>query len=314
VKRIFLISFLPFFMGCVTTAPKVTSHTALDETLKLKEKKSNVSVKGVLESELKGASCSVGVSKLKIKWNWKDAVAVADSCLKNHDFNNVEFVSKELSLRNTFTPWGPYFYGQVALERGELDRALWMSELSLKRAPEYAVLHYLNGQIHWARKDYSQAVASFEKSVAYDDSLGSAHLILGQVYIQDQDFKKASAHFALALKASPNSIQALVGQAESEYKLNHYLVSVAAFSRLAQLDKTDGRYLSMLGRIYEGPLNDQEKALESYLLLQDRIKTGKVTKNADPENDSKVKELLASVQKQRHIASVPQGKNVGDSK
>src|SRR5262249_34317268 len=144
--------------------------------------------------------CSILVSKVHGSWNWLDAVNAANSCFKTHELSTVEDLANELAIRDTSTPWGPYFLSRVALDRGQLDRALWMAELSLKRAPNFGVTHYLKGQILWSRKDYKEATASFEKSVQLDEGIGPAHLILGQIYLRDQDFDRAAPQFASALR------------------------------------------------------------------------------------------------------------------
>jgi tetratricopeptide (TPR) repeat protein len=230
-------------------------------------------------------------------------VNAANVCFKAHDLNSVEFLASELGTHDTSTPWGPYFFARVALERDQLDRALWMVELSLRRAPDFGVTHYLKGQILWARKDFKEATSEFEKSVVFDDGIGTAHLILGQVYLRDQDYADAAPQFLSALKTLPDNIIALNGQAESQIHLNSPSAALEAYVRLSELDSADGQYLTKIGALYEGALNNPERALNAYQKLHDLIKSGKVKKNIDLDNDSKIKELQAALNKARSVAS-----------
>lgn len=290
--------------SCSTvTVEKKVDSSSLDDRLKQKAKEMKVTVHGILEADMKGVSCSVAMGKVKAKWNWLDAVNAANSCFKARDFVSVEELGNKLSVQDTSTPWGPYFLARVALEKNQLDRALWMVELSLKRAPEFGVIHYLKGQILWARKDYKEATIAFEKSISYDNGIGPAHLILGQLYLRDQEYSKAAPQFETALKFLPDNISALNGQAESQARLNNPAQALDAYVRLSEVDSSDGSYLTHIGELYEGALNNPQRALNAYQRLHDMVKAGKILKNIDPDNDSKIKELQAAIQKSRAVAS-----------
>lgn len=291
-------------LGCATVSTdKKIDTQALDERLKQKAKSMNMTVHGVLESDYKGTSCGPAVSKVNLNWNWSDAVNAANLCFKARDYNAVETLANQLAIHDTSTPWGPYFFGQVALERGQLDRALWMAELSVRRAPEFGVTHYLKGQVLWAREEYKSATTEFEKAVSYDEGIGPAHLLLGQVYLRDQDYERAAEQFSAALKYLHDNIFALNGQAESEMHMNNPSRALDAYVRLTDVDETDGRYLTRIGELYEGPLNNPERALHAYQKLHDLTKAGRIAKNVDPDNDSKIKELQATLEKSRAVAS-----------
>lgn len=297
---------LLWIAACATIpSEKKIDNQALDERLKQKAKSMNMTVHGVLETDFttKGTQCTPAVSKVKANWTWSDAVNVANICFKARDFSAVEGLANELAVRDTSTPWGPYFFAQVALERGQLDRALWMAELGVKRAPEFGVTHYLKGQVLWARQEYKSATSEFEKAISYDDGIGSAHLILGQVYLRDQDYSRAGVQFSTALKYLPDNVTALNGQAESQLRLNNPTQALDAYLRLTDVDENNGLYLTHIGELYEGALNNPERAMHAYQKLHDLVKAGKVTKNIDPDNDSKIKELKTMIEKSRAVAS-----------
>jgi tetratricopeptide (TPR) repeat protein len=302
--RLTFIALILIAMGCATAPEeKAATKSALDERLLQKSKQMNVSVHGILENDLKGQPCSQAVAKVKAKWSWKDAVAAANSCFKSRDMEAVEALGQDLCTKDTSTPWGPYFLARVALQRNQLDRALWMVELSEKRAPDFGVIHYLAGQILWERKEFKEATAEFEKSVSFDQGLGPAHLILGQVYLRDQEYDKAAPQFNLALKYLPDNIVALSGQAESLLHLNNPSGALDSYVKLSELDSGDGQYWTRIGALYEGALNNPERALNAYQRLHDLVKAGKIKKNIDPDNDSKIKELEALLTKNRSVAS-----------
>ncbi len=260
-------------------------------------------VQSVPEVQLQGASCTNAATAVKTHWDWKEAVVAADSCLKARDLKRAEDIGKELSIREPSAPWGPYFLASVARDRKELERALWMSELAMKRAPEVGVVHYLKGQILWNKKEYAAAVYCFEKSTEMDPTLIPAHLFLGKIYFRDQEYSNASRHFYAVLKIDPKHPVALTGLAESQLHDKNTRGALEAYQRLADAYPTDGQYLSRVAEIYEQGLNDIPQALITYKILKTQIQMSRIQKNVDTQIDSKIKELELATRKTRALAS-----------
>jgi tetratricopeptide (TPR) repeat protein len=300
--KLFLTSLLgmaSFQIACSVAPTKVDVADQLQEKTKIYK----ITVKSVSESDVKPGQCYRQVTQLKAQWNWKQAVTAANSCMRSKDFQHVEEMGNELAVREPAAPWGPYYLGLAARENGNLERALWMAELALKRAPDVGVLHYLKAQILWSKKDYKAAVSELELTVNDDETNLPAQLFLGQIYFRDQDFSRASQHFAAALKINSNHVGALSGLAEAQLHENNPQGALESFGRLTEIDPHDGQYLSRMGEIYESVLNDIPGALGAYHQLQIGVRAGKISKNVDPQNDAKVRELEISVQKSRALAS-----------
>ena len=260
-------------------------------------------MKSIVEGDVKPGQCYKMLTKIKTQWSWKDAVDSANACMRAKDFQHVEEIGNELAVREPAAPWGPYYLGLAARESGNLERALWMAELALKRAPEIGVLHYLKAQILWTKKDYKASVDDFEMAVRFDDENLPAHLFLGQVYFRDQDFSRASKHFYSVLKIEPRHPIALSGLAESQLHENNPQGALEAYTRLAEAYPHDGQYLSRMGEIYENVMNDVAGALGVYRQLQAGVHSGMISKNVDSQNDSKIKELELAMRKSRAVAS-----------
>lgn len=298
MKTLFSVLLLATVGGCTVAPTKVDVADQLQEKAKVYK----ISVRSVTESDVKPGQCYRLLTKVKAQWNWKEAVETANSCMRVKDYQHVEEVGNELAVREPAAAWGPYFLGLAARESGNLERALWMAELALKRAPEVGVLHYLKAQILWTKKDFKLAVNEFEVAVENDDTNLPAQLFLGQVYFRDQNFSQASKHFNAVLKIDSHQAVALAGLAESQLRENNPQGAVESYARLADAYPHDGQYLSRLGEIYESVLNDVPNALAAYHQLQVGARTGKIVKNIDPQNDAKVKELEMTL-KSRAIAS-----------
>jgi tetratricopeptide (TPR) repeat protein len=297
-----LLIILALSAGCAsmsTQNQEAKQDAKIAEAAKVYKK----SVESIAISDVKTDLCSKSASQVKAQWNWKLAVQVSDSCMKTRQFSVVEELANELSTRESAGPWGPYFLASVARERGEFERALWMSELAMKRAPEIGILHYLRAQVLWDKKEYGAAVAGFEKSTELDSTIIAAHVFLGQIYFRDQEYDNASRHFYAVLKTEPRHPIALSGLAESQLRENNAQGALDAYSRLVSSYPSDGLYLARMGEIYETVLNNIPKALSTYRKLRELIQSGRITKNGNIKLDEKIKELELSTQAKRTVAA-----------
>ncbi|MCC6278116.1 MAG: tetratricopeptide repeat protein [Oligoflexia bacterium] len=209
--RLLIVALLSFgLLGCAS-APTSAVKPLNPETAKIYEHK----VEAIELTEIKVPQCQKLAAAVLSQWNWERALVASGHCVKSGDWNRVEELGQQLSTREPEAPWGPYYLGLVAKNRGQWDRALWLAELSIKRLPTSAASHYLKGQVLWELKETGAAVQSMERAIQLNPDLISAHLFLGQLYLRDQEFEKASVHFSAVLKSQPRNSIALPGLSES---------------------------------------------------------------------------------------------------
>lgn len=299
-----LISTLILSASCA--APVKQADSALAE----KGKSFKKSVEAVGIQSVRSEPCQRYSSPDKISgtWNWKSAVDLTNSCVRAKDFDKVEKLAHELSKREPSAPWGPYFLALVALERKQLERALWMNELSMRRAPEIGMIHYQRGQILWENENYASAVQSFDQAVQKDKTLTGAHLFLGQIFFRDQEYDRASKHFYEVLKADGQNSVALQGLAESQLRDNNPQGALDAYNRLASRYPNEGQYVQRMAEIYEGVLQKPSEALRSYRQLKSMMASGKVARNFNPDIDSKIKSLENSLEKRTPASDLKKGR------
>lgn len=286
--------------GCVT-------GSKMNEIEKAAEKRSWQYRRGVKSKTFKTLKSKVSCKKLA-KWDWKKAVDVANQCFREKRLTMVERIGNRLAKRETSAPWGPYYLGLVALERKEIARAQWMAELSLKRAPEQGVLHYLKGQVHFAKKEMPEAVESFEKALGLDKAVWPANIFLGQIYFRSQDYGKAADFFQAAIRKDFKNPVALVGLAETQLQNRNVDGALEIYGRLSSYYKNDGQYLQRKAEIYETAKSDFRRALDTYKKLRSRSVSGKITKNRMATVSKKIRELTKMVAPQRSIASTDEKK------
>lgn len=257
-------------------------------------------------------SCYEANRMVEKEWHWKKAVLAANVCFKTRNLEKTEDLAKKLATREPSAPWGPFYLAQVAKARHQFERALWLSELSIRRAPEIGLLHYLKGQVLFDQSNFDESVRSFRKSVDLDSSLTEAHLLLGQIFFRDQDYDQAVDHFLSAGKKETTAQAALTGLAETYVQQKNYRASLETYGRLARVYSYDGQYLKRMAEIYLTHLDNAVEALSCYRNLADLQARGKITINKDSDLRAKIATL--SGQGDRSIASVKAKGNGGRGK
>ncbi|MBK9293025.1 MAG: tetratricopeptide repeat protein [Oligoflexia bacterium] len=246
--------------------------------------------------------CQKYYSKAKNKWDEDDAIKAASNCMNAKDYSKTEEMAEFLSVNNAQNHWGPYFHALLAKEKNDLERAQWMLALSQSRTKKSEYTTHLQAQIYWLQKNYKSAFEEFEKAIDLNSSNLPASLILALIYYEDVEYKKSAKMFDSVLSMESKHELALLGLAESELRNKRHQEAISAYSKLASIYSADGSYLKRVAEIYENDLHDSKSAFSTYIELSGKIKKGKITKNIDPDLETKIKQL------ERQTASVTSGK------
>jgi rhomboid protease GluP len=100
--------------------------------------------------------------------------------------------------------------GRQALQRGDLEKAVYELELSYARKPDYPLTkeylldsYLLRGNRYYERGDLVAAEADYRRGVALDDSRPDFHYKLGVLYHQQRRIPEAKREFTKVLKLDP---------------------------------------------------------------------------------------------------------------
>src|SRR6185437_14292476 len=66
-------------------------------------------------------------------------------------------------------PWGAFYLSVAADQRHDLQRALWMIELAVKKSPHNGLLYYQRGRVHWQLNEIGSAIADYNTAVKEND-------------------------------------------------------------------------------------------------------------------------------------------------
>lgn len=296
--RIFILLAI-LFLGACSTSP--TRSPASDPTVTSEIFVKQVQIKTIKELDPKDCHSS----ELKNS-NWKELLNSASACVSAAKWNQVDLFAKELSERDTSSPWGPYFYALSAENQNQMERAIWMNELALKRAPTTALFYYQKGRLSWKRDSYKESVDSFNRALQLDSNFIDAHLFLGQIHFRDQDYARSARHFQAVLRVRPKDQTALIGLAECHIQLSDAKSALEFLEKGARLYTAESVYLVRQAYVYEYLLNDAQSAVEIYKKLERGSNEGLYSKKVDVNVNQKIRDLEGKLSA-RSLAGAKQG-------
>lgn len=253
--------------------------------------------------QLSRSSCPASAPE---KGTWISMVNYVNACIQAGQWNRVETAGNRMSEEQTDSPWGPYYLGLAAEQRGDLQRALWMLELALKKGSDVGLIHYEKARILFRQEQNVASVDEFTRALKLDGNLVPAHGFLGQIYFRDQEFDKATTHFQMLVQAEPSNALGLAGLAECRIQQTDSRSAKELYSQAIQAYPQQLEFRMRLAYIYEKMDNDIERALQTYKQIQVMLKENRLSGHPDISLSEKIQALEASLrvaQKGRGLAS-----------
>jgi tetratricopeptide (TPR) repeat protein len=239
---------------------------------------------------------------------WRDSVAMANSCVEQKNFAMVDRVGRHLSQTEGESPWGPYYMSLAAESRGELDKAMWLAHLAIKKAPDTGLLHFQLGRLLWLSEEHSEAVKVFATAVAKDDALGPAHEFLGVLFLKEGSGTLAEQHLLKALKASPQNRVATLALGEIYVERKDFPKAVFYLERAVDLKPSELAPRVLLAEVLENELKQNDEALVNYRKIKRLHAEGRVRGSLPKDLDARIQRLEAvtsAAAVQREVSMAP---------
>ncbi len=287
--KLILLGFVLISVGCANNGVK-KGKTASESAVYLKGIHSKI-----LDPTTKNKTLSCKVqSEIKEK-SWVKIVAWANDCVQLGHFKQVEFYGNYLAKNHHMGPWGAYFLSLAAENRGEVDRALWMIELALKKTPNEGLLLYQKGRLTWAAKEFEVAVKIFERALKLRPDLLGARMMLGQLYYRDQEFAQAKKHFSVAVKLDNRMTDAWVGLAECELENGNAEAALASLEKAIDLAPKNLDYRMREAFVYERVIKNNQQALSAYKNIRRMGRRLGMTPSVTKQLNEKIEQLKSQV-------------------
>ncbi len=167
------------------------------------------------------------------------------------------------------------------LERnGQLGEAFQMLDFWMAADLEDARMHYHRGRLHKLLNEWEPAEKSLSRAVQLAPYWQSARVQFGEVLLASNKLDEAMQQFNLALAASPEDFNALLGRVAVLIKQNKVDEALSALEQRKEASEKDYRYHVLLAEAAQAK-GDHERAVDSLLQLI-----------PDYENDLSLNQLL----------------------
>ncbi len=232
----------------------------------------------------------VGMKKLQSK-AYDDAVSYYKNVLKTNEYhtnvyNNMAMAYDGLNdLQNAIKTYEaglektPHHLkmqvglGRMLIKEKNFDRARQILENAKDRDPSYALSCFFLSLVYIKEKNYEAALNLLE---TLDDGSKNAVVFSNQAVIQEVlgDSKKAADFFKLALKHTPNFLNASLGLADNYYRNGWHQEALAEYNKVIEQSTQSSEAYFKMGNIYM-KFHEKGKAVECW----------EKSLALDPEND-----------------------------
>ncbi len=198
-----------------------------------------------------------------------------NACIKQNEWKKVEKWAEKISRNEPSSPWGAYYLSLASEQQKELEKALWLSELAIKKDSSIGLLHYHHARLLHMLGQENQALKEFQISVNLDPQIAPAQEFLGvQSYLQNK-CSSAIKHFKNISMQSPVQESSTIAYSECLAKTGEIDLALQILENQNKFSKNQQHLMLQQGRIFETYKRDSLQARSVYENLL------KKTTNAD---------------------------------
>lgn len=296
LRMIILIALLPsVLVGCATGGGKNGESTLAKADPKAAER-ARPYIVNHYGLDFRSASTGGVCVTPKATAEWKTWVLAAGTCVQKSDWPQVEKLGVEMSARHVDSPWGPYFLGVAAAQRGEMLRAHWMFEMAEKKAGvPIGLVHYEKARLIEKTDGPALAAKEMQLAVKADPTLLPGFLWLAQVHHRDGMNADAERYYRAVLALKDDNYSALVGLGDIMVEKQNGAEAVELLSRAIALKSDVVETRSKLAFAYENLTKEPVKALHTLRDLRVAIEKGRVRGKTAYDLGAKIKSIEQSI-------------------
>lgn len=236
---------------------------------------------------------------------WKKVALLANACVKAKDWNRVEKMGNFLATHAYLTPWGAYYLSLSAANRKDYQRATWMLELALKKAPNEGLFHYQLGRLHWEQGEDALALKSLKTAADLNQSLTDAQWIIGQMALQRGDTSESERYLKKALSNNPQHWSALMSMAALKSRTKDWQDSADYLQKAISANPRSSKARVALAQLQEMQLKRLADALQSYRDLKRLNNDHKLDEGIHFDVDQKIKNIESNMVQTQKAAQIP---------
>ncbi len=282
------LALISTMVGCASSGPR-TADTEFDPKAAEKARPFLANHYGL---DFRSASTGGVCAPPKELSHWKLWVQAAGSCVQKQDWQQVEKFGVEMSARHMDSPWGPYFLGVAASQRGEMLRAHWMFDLAEKKAGgPIGLVHFEKARMIEKQDGVAAAAKEMKLAVQADPSLTPALLWLAQVHHRDRMNSEAEKYYRAVLELKNDSYPALAAMGDLMLENQKGAEAAEFLSRAIVIRPEVAETRSKLAVVYDTLTKEPIKALHTLRELRVAMEKGRARGKVGYDIGAKIKTI-----------------------
>ncbi len=291
-NRISLILVGWVLTGCATSGPAL-NNLQFDSAAK---QRAQPYLKDLASVDFRYATTGRPCARPMPDDDWKVFVLTAGACVQKGDWSMVEKLGLEMSASHVDSPWGAYFLGILASQRGEYLRAHWLLDLAEKKAGgPIGIVRYEKARLLEREEGPSAAAIEMKEAVRLDNTLLAGNLWLAQIYHRDRVLSEAEKYYRRALETKSDLWPALSGLSEILIDNGDGVEAANILSRALILRPESAETRVKLALVYETMTKEPAKALQTLRELRVAMEKGRAKGRVGFDLNSKILSLEKSL-------------------
>lgn len=286
------VAFAMTMLGCATGGEKFDSKSGQSKFDPKAAEKARPFLANHYGLDFRTATIGGVCAQPKTGSDWKVWVQAAGACVQKQDWNQVEKLGVEMSARHMDSPWGAYFLGVAAAQRGEILRAHWMFDLTEKKAGSpIGLVQYEKARMIEKEDGVAAAAKEMKAAVVNDPTLTPAFLWLAQVHHRDRMNAEAEKYYRAVLQLKSDSYPALAGLGELMIESQKGQEAADFLNRAISIKPEAAETRSKLALVYDNLTKEPIKALQTLRELRVAIEKGRARGKVGYDIGAKIKTI-----------------------
>ncbi len=252
--------------------------------------------------DLRTASLNGVCSEPKVGSEWKIAVQAASACVQKQDWITLEKLAGRMAASEIDSPWGAYFLGVAAANRGDMLRADWMFDLSEKKAgAPLGLVRYERARLTDRDEGAAAAVNDMKAAVRLDPTLLPALLWLAQLHHRDRMMSEAEVYYRLALQLKSDSYPAVSGLGDILFENKAGPEAAELLTRAMILRPEIAETRVKLAIVYETVTKEPAKAIQVLRELRVALERGRARGKISLDISAKIKTIEQTMKPEANV-------------
>ena len=187
-----------------------------------------------------------------------------NACIVTANNEHAEKIANRFAESPAQRVWGLYYLSLVAEKRGQLDKAVWLSEKILSQNSDFYPAKYQSAKVQYNVESLNTSISGFEKLFDKKNNIAEVASVSAFKHFSQRDFSEANKDFSgLSIEQNYNYGMATM-HIEAELNTTNINKALELAAKYEKIARKDAELEMMLARVNENNAHNIPSAIRHY--------------------------------------------------